>query len=350
MTTTIHEKRNANKRTAGKRAAAKETAPDTQLELRWELSELPSSQHRAGLAGLVLMVRYLARQPKRAGSVCELSSVDARGATLRVNREGMRALFDAVYAASPGEKSERNQRKNKGTGEPVEPLRIEEAPRIDAKTGEPKLDKSGKPVIDKVFIYPAVIPRGAFLAEADASAEGLWIKLWRDMLWSILRGRPTQRGPFEQRAEGPVTDDADEAYDLLRSAPERAIALPSTYYLGAQQTTAECVPFKDRVRLQLLLHFWPFVAWVYAPRVLKNDGEQEFVGHVFAIPDVANLAVFCDELPEALRRRSGTKLAYLPEEAVIDVALESGLGLLARLTERLRAVVSQTGISAEWLI
>ena len=29
------------------------------LELDYQLAELPSSQHRAGLAGLVLMVRWL---------------------------------------------------------------------------------------------------------------------------------------------------------------------------------------------------------------------------------------------------------------------------------------------------
>lgn len=35
----------------------------SELELTYQLAELPSAQHRAGLAGLVLMVQYLHRQP-----------------------------------------------------------------------------------------------------------------------------------------------------------------------------------------------------------------------------------------------------------------------------------------------
>ena len=43
--------------------AKKKTVPGIEvLELDYNLAELPSSQHRAGLAGLVLMVQWLKRQ------------------------------------------------------------------------------------------------------------------------------------------------------------------------------------------------------------------------------------------------------------------------------------------------
>ena len=38
-----------------------------ELELDYNLAELPSSQHRAGLAGLVLMVKWLERDKSRKG-------------------------------------------------------------------------------------------------------------------------------------------------------------------------------------------------------------------------------------------------------------------------------------------
>jgi len=39
------------------------------LELDYSLAELPSAQHRAGLAGLVMMVRWLERAPSEEGHV-----------------------------------------------------------------------------------------------------------------------------------------------------------------------------------------------------------------------------------------------------------------------------------------
>ena len=63
------------------------------LELDYNLAELPSSQHRAGLAGLVLMVRWLERDKSRKG-VCELSQLDEHGATLRIDKTGLQELFN----------------------------------------------------------------------------------------------------------------------------------------------------------------------------------------------------------------------------------------------------------------
>ena len=51
-----------------------------ELELDYNLAELPSSQHRAGLAGLVLMVKWLERDKSRKG-ICEIKRLDENGAT-----------------------------------------------------------------------------------------------------------------------------------------------------------------------------------------------------------------------------------------------------------------------------
>ena len=81
------------------------------LELDYQLAELPSSQHRAGLAGLVLMVRWLERIGTNTG-ICELTRLDQYGATLKINQQGVAALFDEVYAAWREEKEELKLRPN----------------------------------------------------------------------------------------------------------------------------------------------------------------------------------------------------------------------------------------------
>ena len=72
------------------------------LTLEYNLAELPSSQHRAGLAGLVLMVRWLKKEPDNKG-ICEITQIDETSATLEIDQEGLQFLFDKVYAASAEE-------------------------------------------------------------------------------------------------------------------------------------------------------------------------------------------------------------------------------------------------------
>src|SRR5712692_2941991 len=154
----------------------KKTTPGIEvLELDYNLAELPSSQHRAGLAGLVLMVQWLKRQGAYKG-ICDITQLDVHGATLRINQEGLAALFDEVYAASKEEQDRSQPLKNKQK-EIVPPLREETRTEVDPKSGKEKTKT--------VYVYPVVIPKGAFLVQLDPSAtgdKGIWIKLWRDVI------------------------------------------------------------------------------------------------------------------------------------------------------------------------
>jgi CRISPR-associated protein Cmx8 len=155
------------------------------------------------------------------------------------------------------------------------------------------------------------------------------------VIWNIFRGVPATRKPFEDRANGKQTKDVAAMWtDLIRPS-DHPVELPSTYFIGAQAVNAENVPFKDRVRFQFLLHFWPYVAQVYVPAVINNEGSREFVGYALAIPDVANLELFCEELPAVLRTRGVEPSGYRPRESVVDLAVESALDMLRRLRERL---------------
>jgi CRISPR-associated protein Cmx8 len=336
-------------------AKTKETTTIDILTLDYQLSELPSSQHRSGLAGLVLTERWLKRQPsfkekERNGAVLTWTRLDARGATLQINQAGLAAIFDEIYAANLEEQERPQPFKNKNK-EIIPPLREEERDEVDPKTGKEKIDsKTGELKKKKVYIYPVVIPKGSFLADPsyDQSSDGKkghWIKLWRDMIWSILRGVPATRGPFEERANGDYEEDALKIWKELIQPSDYPVDLPSTYFLGAQASNAENVPFRDKARFQFLLHFWIYVAQIYVPVVTNNENKREFVGYALAIPDVANLKTFCDELPEVLRGRGVELSGYRPRDCIVDLAVESALDVMKRLRDSLaiRAGEKATG-------
>lgn len=311
-------------------------AGDEPIMLDYQLAELPSSQHRAGLAGLVLMADWLERQGTNRG-VCELTRRDERGATLRIDLPGLEALFDEVYGATIEEQARPQPFKGK------EPKSTEERQEVDPVTGKVKTKT--------VYIYPFTVPKGAFLVGYDPSADGqqLWIKLWRNMVWNILRGVPATRAPFDSRAEGKQPDDAAKVWKELAQPATYTVDLPSTYYLGAQASSAENVPFKDRARFQFLLHFWPYVAQIYVPAVINNEGGRDFAGYAIALPDVADLAGFCDVLPVMMRNdRKVDPDGYRPRDAVIYLAVEGALDLMKRLRDRV--AVQQGGQAASSLV
>jgi CRISPR-associated protein Cmx8 len=292
--------------------------PKEVLQFRWSLHDLPSSQHRAGLAGLALSVGFLARNPDRQG-VCKLEHLDDDGLTLACDREGMQSLFDDIYAAT----LEETASKSKWAGS--DPKRVDEIEIEDEKTGKVKTEKR--------FVYDRVVPTGPLQRDWDMAPPGspkLWLKLWQDMVWSTLRGVPATREPFNARAEALECDDGRAAWDELAVRPESTVELPSTYALGAQAKSAENVAFADIARFRFLLHFWPIVAAIYVPALLQRDGKREFVGYALAIPDVAVLTDFVAAWEQVARQRGCEAAGYVPRDAVIDLAAEAGLDVVRR--------------------
>ncbi len=309
-------------------AAKKKSAQaPTSLSIEWSLAELPSAQHRAGLAGLVMFTCWLERQPGKRG-LFRIAHLDDGRATLELDEEGLKFAFDELYSAANEEQPRDAPLKNKQK-EIVTYLRTEEKEVVD---------KKGAVTKKTVYIYEQVVPRGGFLLELDAGSSGShgpWIKLWRDFIWSVMRGVPATREPFDARAEKREAKDAPLAWKQLIDA-ETPVELPSTYFIGAQANTAENVGFLDRGRFQVLLHFWPLAATLYVPRVVDpQDGKSTFLGFAVVIPDVARLQTFCDELPIVLRGRTTKMAGYRPAGSIVDLAAEGALDLAARLKKRL---------------
>jgi CRISPR-associated protein Cmx8 len=318
------------KKTAAKKA--KEPVGDGPIELKWELAELPSAQHRAGLAGLVMLVDWIRAGGAHVEGVLEFARKDATGVTLRVDRAGMRSLYDAAYAASVEDKDEAAKRKNKKTGAEVPPKAEVVRESTDPKTGKTKKKT--------VYVYETTVPRGAFLLDEDPTktgTNGLWIKLWRDFVWGIVRGVPASRGPYEDRANKEPVTDADDDFDALARGGAKTVGLAGTYYLGAQAVTADGVAFEDRERFQLLLQFWPFAASLYVGvAVDPMEGTRNFDNtFVVVIPDVSNLSRFCKVHFGTLRDRDTKARGYRPEGAAVDIPTEAGLDAASHLRDRL---------------
>ncbi len=297
---------------------------------RWNLAELPSSQHKAGLAGLAICVQYLARKDKRdRKGVCEIVSLDATGLTLLVDRDGMQALFDDVYDASLDEQERDKPFQNKKTKADVPAKRTLE---------RQVTDKKGVEKTKTIYIYDQVVPRGGVIDEWDAAPQGtkkLWLKLWRDLVWTTLRGVPATREAYELRAEKTPASDGVDAWDALVQRPLESVPLPSTYYLGAQATTAENVSFRDRARMQVLLHFWPFAVPIYRPSVVDRDGNRDFVGYALVVPDIVDLIGFVTDWAKVARERGCEASGYVPRDAVVDLPAEAGLDLGRRAFQQI---------------
>lgn len=305
-------------KTRRKRTAA---PPPDRLTLCYQLAELPSAQHRAGLAGLVLMARYLERIPGPAEGTFRLSHVDRTGATVEVDAAGLARVFDELYAASVQEVESSRPPKEQDTPPKREEVRQER-------------DAQGNLQLKKVYIYETVVPRGGMLVDwtPDRSDRSPWMKLWRDMLFGVVHGLAKQRGPFNARSQGKQTSDAQQVWAQLTQSGDPSVEQASTYLLGAQASTAENVPFRDRARYHLLLRFWPYVAQIYVPRVPRpQDSGTDLVGYVLAVPDVADLEEFCQVLPLVLQARSSEMLSYRPRDCVIDLVEEGALDLAHRL-------------------
>ncbi|MBW4572164.1 MAG: type I-MYXAN CRISPR-associated protein Cmx8 [Tolypothrix carrinoi HA7290-LM1] len=201
-------------------------------------------------------------------------------------------------------------------------------------------DKNGKTKQVQRYYYTVTVPEGAFLPDWDKSNDdpnhGIWVKLWRDMLWQIVRGVPATRNPFNFRVNGASYSQDVEAIWAALQQPEKIIGQSGNYYLGATAINPENIPVKDKAIYQFLLHFWVFVTQVYSPTILDKDGLREFAGYALAIPDVANLRRFCSIFQQVLAARESDKWRHLPREAIIDLPEEGALDLLLLLEDRIK--------------
>ena len=312
-----------------------EASPVFVLTLDYNLAELPSSQHRAGLAGLIMMLQWLKEQEKHEG-ICELTRLDEFGATLQIDERGLKALFEETYNHVEGER-ESTKLETTVKSKKVKPYKeIRYREEMVSETGEKKLTS--------IYVYPDYIPKGAFLSSYDPTAndagEGIWIGLWRDFVWRVVRKKDQAKNIYRDKKK-PATE-AEKVWEELTSSKSKASALSGTDLIGARAYNAEQIPFKDKAEQKLLLHFWSYVAQIYIPITTVIDKKTkrpkiEEVGFAVAIPEVARLDTFCRVLPKVLNNREQERKGFRqrPRDCLIDVPAEGALDLFIKLRDRI---------------
>jgi CRISPR-associated protein Cmx8 len=312
--------------------------PITGMAISFDLFDLPTAQHKAGLAGLILQIRSMKDRGRNfpEGTIPVVEKLTPTTATIRFTESSVQSLFDDLYDAAIVEVGV----KSKWQGQV--PKRIEE---IEEKDEDGKLKKV------KRFIYDVTQPCGHFLAQHIKNGTETWLKLWRDMLWAIPRGIPATRIPFEQRAKRLQCKEGQDAWkDLVKVQQARqtngfhTAKVASSLWLGAQATNAEAIPFEGRAEQSFLLHFWPLTALIFVPQQIDHDGAGDFVGYVLAIPEVNELENFLVDYPLMLSQLGKETRGYRPAEAVIDLPAQGALAFLEHLARLASREVSQKQI------
>lgn len=294
---------------------------EERIDLRYDLYSLPTAQHKAGLAGLCILHKTLKK--RKIEPLPEIAISDDGIVTVSLTKASMETLFNDLYDAAYEETAQKTKRKDKNKNE-IPYLREEKRKEADPKSGK---DKEVS-----YFIYKDVVPKGAFLEALQTSEP--WLKLWRDAVWNTLRGKPTTRTPYNERAAGAPVNEVEKTWKNLRKYVKTPLItedIASSIYVGAQAVNAEKVPFVGRIDESFLLHFWQVVMRIFVPEVINNEGKAEYKGYVLAIPEVCDLDGFVDEYSHMMFELKPDIKGYRPAEAIVSVPQEGALEYISAL-------------------
>ena len=197
------------------------------VTLEYQISQLPSSQHRAGLAGLILKIQWLQQQAEfkdSIGAICKIIGLDADKATLQFNLAGITLLFRSHYNAVLEERESTKIRPNGSKNYLT----------IEREVYAPDTDRTE---LVKSYIYQDLIPTGLLIQSFDPTVNDsqIWTKLWQEATWGVLRPREKQRLPFKAIVGGTDPPEIDRIWKLLRDRPDEIVPLSSTQMLGVQR-------------------------------------------------------------------------------------------------------------------
>jgi len=309
------------------------------VTLCFDLFDLPTTQHKAGLAGLLLQIQSMKERRIDADRIPGVEELTRTSARITFTLESTLSLFNDLYCSTKAIRLEKKLRKDKRTKQVVPP------------DGDP-VSATIRGKLETKYPYLVTRPKPQVLLHhlSDSSEENLWVQLWRDMVWSIPRGgnNVKARSPFDQCAErGCCSSGADVWRDILsfkkslKKGYMNSKPLSGALLLAAQQKNAEAVPFSGRIDHNILLHFWQVVVLTYVPQHVKRDSTKrdpaqayrlEPHGFVLALPDVADLREFTETFPEVIgtldQSPRNTRHGQRPAAALIDVPFQAGLEFL----------------------
>ena len=304
---------------------------DKSVLVPWSLPDLPTAQHKAGLAGLLVYVRNMRdfiRDPNTAFPIIESESpLELR---VRFTQASLTTLMDSVYA---GEKHLVESR-TKWSG------------RTPFGEKTKMVERDGQQREEKVLLYEVDRPKAELISYwLGGDGENPWVVLWRAAVRGVLRaGGGTEKiYAFTTQGKSPTEKSGDlkELWSGLVAAAKNRLGavktVPTSMFIGAEEKSAERVEFRGEVRHNLILHFWPFVSPVFVPRVLQREKGQwkpKDLGFVMAVPEVGDLSEFASAIDAHWRRlqQSGDNgSGRRPRQSRIDTAVEGGLAFLHSL-------------------
>lgn len=301
------------------------------LTLDFDLHELPTAQHRAGLAGLILQIDAMGPKGYRRDTrlIPVIEDLTADTAKISFTADSIQGVFDELYSAELFDRRFSAPKKKKGKEVPPDEI---ETSIVD-----------GKEKIQYVYRNDGVRPLAPGLTRHITQDSTSWVELWRRMVWEILRNEQA-RAPFKQVARAGSCSLGASMWDLLakmdqvgssgRAKPQR---ITEALMIGAQSANAEAVPFLGRGDHYLLLHFWQLVILTFVPQVIskkgKKDAKAKPLGYVLAVPDVANLVDFREEFPAILQNLEANEPGHTPAKARLNLPSQAGLETLRRLRD-----------------
>ncbi len=300
---------------------------EEKLILRYNLFDLPTAQHKAGLAGLLVMIESLQRR-----GITPLPEVSEQGATcvtLSLTKKSLQVLFDDLFDAEVVEVEVKSKWQKK---KPKETIEVE-------------IEKDGKKKREKRYIYDIIQPKGVFLQTFFPDGDTGWIQLWRNMLWNILRAQPATRKVYEERAGSKSSSICPKVFAALvkeqkqkKSGKILTENIAGSVFVGAQDKNAELISFSGLPSQNFLLHFWHIVSLIFIPRTFSLERAKDKpgtikwqdMGFALVIPEPSDLPCFMEDIIDALQRLE-PELAgksNKPQRALIDLGEEGGLEYL----------------------
>lgn len=299
---------------------------DNSVTISWSLFDLPTAQHKAGLAGLYAYVTELPKIAPDEQDYPSVVSVSPSSLKIRFSEATFKTLFNDLYA---------------GQWEEDRPVKK----KLDKESASIKLKRVEEKDGEKLYVYERLIPRANFIRYMrDNNPNDPWVKLWQSAVRRVLRAG----GGTEKIFSEPNTKAYDNSkelkklwQDLLKTstkATPKNVDVPTAVYVGAEGTNAERIKFKGDITHNLLLHFWCLMSPVYPLRMVeftkKEKAKFSYKGFVWVIPEVADLKKFDALSKKFLINRKPEVKGRFPAQSIIDLRGEGVLVYLHALIQQ----------------
>ncbi len=245
------------------------------ITLEYNVFDLPTAQHRAGLAGFLFLHKYL--KGIDAEPLPEITiSKKEYDVSIEITEENLQTMFKELYHA--------NCKDTKG-------------------------EASG------------------FALEQYGLPDN-WLKNWKTAVNVAIIG--TYKGEYKLFCKKDKQKEATDMYRYLSGASKekKRFNLKKQIYIGSMTNNEENVPFTNKLKDKLLLYFWQQVMQVYQiqdPEIAKKPDRKKNFECVIVIPDVFQPKRFVEKYISFLY---SLKKKNRYQDTVLSLPSEGGLEFL----------------------